>query len=126
MNNGDRTYTLRSFDASGPYLVDLTTYSGTIYMAAGASAQNKVYIYKDPLGQLQSKPQQAMVPSQVLHLNQPNYLSFSANAQYIVAENGQDFGVYDIENDNGFKYTTHQHLDAPQPHATWMDGNRLT
>lgn len=123
---GNTTYSLRSFDAGSTYLLDLTTYSGTLYVVTGASAENKVYIYEDPLGQLQQQPHQALVPVQVLHVTQPNYVSFSDNAQYIVAENGQQFAVYDIENQNGYKYTVNQPLDAPQPHASWMDGNRLT
>ncbi len=52
-------------------------------------------------------------------------MSFSASAQFIVAENGSRFGVYDIENKNGFNYTSPAPLDSPQLHASWMDGNRL-
>lgn len=126
MLTGGTTYTLRNFDAGSPYLLDLTTYNGTLYVAAGSSAQNKVYVYEDPLGQLQNNPDHALTPIQVLHVNQPNYLDFSTNAQYIMAENGQQFAVYDIENQNGYNYTAHQPLDSPQPHAVWMDGNRLT
>jgi hypothetical protein len=124
--DGSRTYTLRSFPAGGKYLLDLTQYSGTLYMALGDSTENKVYIYTDPLGQLQAQPHQALVPSQVLHVNAPNYVSFSANAQFIVAEGGTQFGIYDIQNTKGYSYMASQPLDAPQPHASWMDGDRLT
>jgi hypothetical protein len=126
LKNGDTTYTLRSFDAGTSYLVDLTKYSNDLYVVVGASASNKVYIYKDPLGQLRSRPKQALVPTQVMRLPQPNKLSFSSSAQYIVAENSQEFGVYDIENTTGYKYTAKQPIDQPQPYASWMDGNRLT
>jgi hypothetical protein len=44
-----------------------------------------------------------------------------------VLENGTRFGVYDIENTKGYNYNTAAlPLDAPQLHATWMDGDRLT
>jgi hypothetical protein len=43
-----------------------------------------------------------------------------------VAEGGQEFGVYDIENTTGYKYNTSQPIDQPQQFAAWMDGNRLT
>jgi hypothetical protein len=66
------------------------------------------------------------VPSQVLHVEQPNYLSFSNSAQFIVAESGQHFGVYDIENSLGYSYKEALPVDPPQAHASWMDGNRLT
>jgi len=126
LTTGTTTYTVRSLPASPTYLVDLTKYSGTLYVATGATSSDKVYIYKDPVGQLQSQPKQSPVPAQVLHVPQPNYLSFSTNAQFIVAENGTQFGVYDIENKLGYNYVAQESLDAPQAHASWMDGDRLT
>jgi hypothetical protein len=123
--NGNHTDTLRSLPVGTNYLVDLTKYSGTLYVAMGASSENKVYIYKNPLRQLNSVTK-ALVPAQVLHVTQPNYLSFSPNAQFIVAENATQFGVYDIENAQGYNYTATEPIDTPQAHAVWMDGNRLT
>jgi hypothetical protein len=122
---GSTTTQLKTLPASPSYLVDLTKYSGDLYIVAGSSSENKVYIFKDPVGQLSGSQKHALVPSQVLHVNQPNYVSFSNNAQFIVAENGQQFGVYDIENDKGYNYSSEQVLDAPQAHASWMDGDRL-
>ncbi len=123
---GSQTHAIHSFLTGTTYLLDLTKYSGTLYVAAGASSENKVYIYKDPVGQLSAQPQHAIVPSQVLHVTNPNYLSFSHNAQFIVTENGTQFGVYDIENIKGYNYVASKPLDAPQVHASWMDGDRLT
>ena len=122
---GDTTYPIRSLSAGTTYLLDLTKYSSSLYVTAGSASQNKVYIYKDPIGQLRARPKQALIPSQVLHVTNPTYLSFSNSAQFIVAEGGQQFGVYDIENKKGYNYTTTQALDKPAEHATWMDGNRL-
>ncbi len=122
---GSQSYNMRTFPAGATYLVDLTQYSGQLYVAIGDSAENKVYIYADPIGQLQSQPKQALVPAQVLHVKGPSYLSFSNNAQFIMAESGNQFGVYDIENTQGYSYVTTQPLDAPQVHAVWIDGDRL-
>ncbi len=126
MRIGSKISTIRTLPTSSNYLVDLTKYSGSMYVAVGSTDENKVYIYKDPISQLSSQPKQALSPIQVLHVPQPNYLSFSANAQFIVAENGNHFGVYDIENENGYNYVAAASLDAPQTHASWMDGDRLT
>ncbi|HVW23587.1 MAG TPA: PEGA domain-containing protein [Candidatus Saccharimonadales bacterium] len=126
MQVGDTSYDLHSLPASNTYLLNLTTYSGVLYVAAGAASESKVYIYKDPVGQLKSQSGNTTVtPIQVLHVTAPNYLGFSDNAQFIVAEGGTDFGVYDILNEVGFNYDTHAALDAPQVHAAWMDGDRL-
>lgn len=124
--SGDRTFTIRTLPAGSGYLLDITKYDGTFYAAVGATTADKIYIYKDPEGQLVKPANPVAVPSQVLHVPQPNYLGFSKNAQFIVAENGQRFGVYDIENQTGYNYTSTAPLDAPQAHASWMDGHRLS
>jgi hypothetical protein len=126
LRTGSDTSVIRKLPVGTSYLVDLTTYSGVMYVAAGDTGGSKVYIFKDPAGQLASQPNHAVVPSQVLHVPQPNYLSFSPTAQFIVAANGSHCGVYDIENEIGYNYTTPEQLDAPQAHASWMDGDRLT
>jgi hypothetical protein len=123
--SGNQTITIRSLPISPTYLVNLTEYSGTLYVAGGATSDGQVYIYQDPIGQFTNQ-QGTIVPSQVLTVTQPNYLSFSDNAQFIVVENGTSFGVYDIENQKAYSYTAPLPLDAPQPNATWMDGDRLT
>jgi len=43
-----------------------------------------------------------------------------------VAEHGAQFGVYDLENKTVYNYTLTSALDAPQTHAIWMDGSRLS
>jgi hypothetical protein len=122
---GNQTSTVHALPVGATYLLDLTKYSDVMYVAVGDTADSKVYIFKDPAGQLAAQPDQAVTPIQVLHVIQPNYLSFSDNAQFIVASNANHFGVYDIENQTGYNYTVPASLDAPQTHATWMDGDRL-
>ncbi len=122
--SGGKSYNLHTLPASSSYVLDLTQYSGTMYVAAGASSADKVYIYNDPLSQLSQSPNQSVTPIQVLHVNQPNYLSFSDNAQFIVTENGSQFGVYDIQNQKGYNFKSTA-PDSPTLHAEWMDGDRL-
>lgn len=121
----DKTYKIRFLRAGSNYLLDLATYSGKMYVAAGATQENKLYIYKDPLAQINKNPNLALAPAQVLHVTQPNYLSFSDTAQFIMIENGQEFAVYDLENKVGHHYISSKALDSPQQHAEWMDGHRI-
>lgn len=126
LRSGGQTYTIRTLPAGSRYLLDLTRYGGTMYVAVSASRENKVYIYKDPAAQVAAEPGRKPVPAQVLHVTDPDYLSFSNNAQFIVAEHGTEFGVYDIENEQAYHYVSPHKLDKPQVHASWMDGDRLT
>ncbi len=123
---GDKTYNLKTLPSGSTYLLDLTKYDNKLFVVLGATNQNKLFIYKDPIGQLVDEERHALAPAQVLHVVSPNYVSFSSSAQYIMAENGTQFGVYDNENGKGYNYTTSLPLDVPAAHATWMDGNRLT
>lgn len=123
LQNG-QTYTLRTATAGTTYLLDLAQYSGNWYAAVGASGESKVYIYKNPVAQL-GAANPVLVPSQILKVTNPNYLSFSNNAQFIMGENGTQFEVYDIKNNKSYTYTATAPLDAPQTHASWMDGDRL-
>ena len=122
---GTQTYIIRSFPAGSNYLLDLTKYGGNLYVAAGSSNENKVYIYRDPIGQLAAQATHAVVPTQVLHVTTPDYVSFSPTAQYVAVEHGVQFGVYDIQTKTGYNYTISRTLDKPQAHATWIDTNRL-
>lgn len=123
----NQTYSLASLPlSSGTYLLNLTTYNGTLYAAAGSTTGSYIYIYQDPITQLESTPGQFLAPSWVLHVNDPNYLSFSRNAQFIMTENNYHYAVYDIQNALGYLYSDpNRSLDPPQQHANWMDGDRL-
>jgi hypothetical protein len=119
-----KTYELRTAAANDRYLLNLSSYAGSLFVAVGSSSENKVYVYKNPVDQLNSKAA-LLVPIYVLKAKNPNYVSFSGNSRFVMSENGSSFAVYDAENDKGYLYDTKTALDAPQTHATWMDGHRL-
>ena len=127
-HDGSNNYTLKTINASaaGQYLLDLTQYSGDWYVAVGDPTDGKVYIYKNPADVIGAKA--ILVPVHILKAPGATYLDFSDNARFIMAENGSQFAVYDAENDKGFVYdqAAKMPLDAPQTHAIWMDGHRLT
>lgn len=123
---GGSNYHIKTLNAGSNYLLNMAGYSGSVYVVAGVSNENKVYIYNNPVSQLQANPNQAPVPIQVMLVNNPSSVSFSANTQFIAAEGGQQFAVYNIENSAGYNYSTKLPLQNPQTAATWMDGDRLT
>jgi len=125
--NGSSTYLIRSLPLSSLYLLDLTTYSGTPYVAVGSNTDNRVYVYQDPVSQISNTPGQLPYPVWVMHVPNPNYLSFSQNAQYIITESNYTYGVYDILNQIGYSYNNPtMPLEPPQANVSWMDGNRIT
>lgn len=126
LQDGQKTYTLRTLPSgASTYALNLAQYAGDWYIAVGASNDSSVYIYKDPQSEPAAQPDTYPSPWRRLEISDPNYLSFSNNTQFLLAESGQHFIVYDFENIIQYNYTTTQPLDQPQVHATWMDGDRL-
>ena len=123
---GGQTYSIRTVLSGSQYLLNLTKYSNNWIVAAGASIEDKVYVYVNPVNALQAAPQQELVPITVLRVAGANALTFSSSAQFVMAENGTKFAVYDAENDKTYTYTATSSLDAQQTKASWMDGSRLT
>jgi hypothetical protein len=122
---GDQTYTLRQLSAQSSYLLDLSSYQGTLYAAIGDATKDQVYLYKDPLAQLTQSTVKAALPMLVMKLTNPNFLNFSAGGQYLVAEDGAHFAAYDLQYKRHYSYTQPSPLDAGQKRASWMDGAHL-
>ncbi|HEU4913952.1 MAG TPA: PEGA domain-containing protein [Candidatus Saccharimonadales bacterium] len=125
LRDGEKTYTVRQVPASDTYLVDLAQYSGDWYIVAGSAADNRAYVYKNPVDLLRKAGSDPIAPVHVLKVIAPNHVSFSDNARFIMAESGPQFAVYDAETERGYAYTQKMPLDVPQKHATWMDGHRM-
>lgn len=126
IKDGDKTYILREVGQSPKYLLDIAQFDGKWYLAAGASTEQKVFVYIDPFGELKDNDARLPVPSVLLRLNSPvEYLSFSSNTRCIAIQGGSSFAVYDAENKRQFRYETKLKLPADYK-ATWMDGHRLT
>ena len=124
--DGQQSYTLRTLPAgASDYDLNLAQYSGDWYMAVGTSNSSAVYVYKDPQHQALIGSDQYPAPWRRLTITSPTYVSFSNNTQFLMAENGQNFVVYDLENADEYRYTMKQPLDQPQTHATRMDGDRM-
>jgi hypothetical protein len=125
MQVGNKTYHIRDVASASAYPLDLTRYNGSLYVVATSSSESKIYIYKDPVGQLNAHPDRAPAPLRALLLAQPSFISFSANTQFVMAEAGSSLSVYDILNTKNYRYSLANPIDSPQTHLSWMDGDRL-
>ncbi len=123
--DSNQTFLLREVEPSSAYMLNLTQYSGDWFVGVGSSVEGRTYVYKNPAQTLRDKPQNPLVPVQVLKVPNANFISFSDNARFIMVENGTQFAVYDAENDKGYAYTLPDPMDQPQVHAKWMDGHRM-
>lgn len=124
LSSGGSTYFVRDLPKAQTYLLDMAGYNGNDYAVVGDSSYNFVDIYEDPLSQATTAPNK-ILPFRALNITDPTYESFAPTAQFIMAENGNSFAVYDILNDVIYHYSSSLPLDSPQTHVQWMDGDRL-
>lgn len=128
MNGDNKVYTIRQVEADSTYMLELTKYKNAWYVVAGVPHENKTYVYKDPMKALDNEPQLSLAPVQILKAVNPMYVAFSDNTRFIMTQSATatQFSVYDAENEKGYTYDTKKPMDAPQEHAYWMDGSRIT
>ncbi len=124
LKDGTATYTIRELSRATTALLNIAEFDGDEYMVTGSPADGKVYIYKNALAALKKNPQKTVLQTLLMRLENPEYVSFSANARFIAIQAGAKFDVYDLEAKQQYKYDTALPLAARQE-ATWMDGHRL-
>jgi hypothetical protein len=117
-------YVIRQLPANSTYLLDSAKYAGDWYIAAAATTDNEVYVYENPMSDISSNPNEPLVPAYILKVTAPNYLSFSDNNQFVIAESGSAIAVYDAENQKGYAYQLNVSFPANQ-HVYWINGYLL-
>src|SRR3989344_2843390 len=122
--DGKKSYLQHLYPVSANYILDMATYGDHNYVVVAQVGGNGVYIFKDPLNQAKQVSSPAPAAFTKLRLDQTAFVSFSANAQFIMAQNGPNFSVYDIENNARYAYKLKDVLPGSDQ-ATWMDGNRI-
>jgi PEGA domain len=126
MRQDSNTTTLRQFTAAPTqYMLGLRQYGGNWYVTMGAQAENKLYVYKNPLNALHEKPGDPLVPVGVLKVTSPTYLSFSPQSRFVMLESGQRIALYDAEKDKTDAYALKDPLDMPATNVTWVDNYHL-
>jgi hypothetical protein len=120
--NSGSTYKLSEFSSGSHYLIDAAQFQGHFYYAAGSDTSGRIIIYKDPLDSLKNPAVGKALPILALHDPGAQVLSFSHNARFIGAENGQRFAVYDLETGSSYQYPITEVLTD---NMTWMDGHRF-
>lgn len=123
---GEKEYTLRNLAASDTYLLNAARFDGDWYIVAGSQAENRVFIYKDPVAQINGNKDKKAGAQFSLRVDKPVDVSFSANAQFIALQNGKSVHVYDIDHEAAYRYKLRYSLEQPQVKMAWMDGNRFT
>ena len=117
-------YLLREIMAGPKYLLNIAEFDDDMYLASGSTADGKVYVYRNPLTPLKKHDTATNIPLLLLKADNPDAVTFSANARFVAVQAGGRFEVYDAEAKQQYHFDTGLPLDPGQK-ATWMDGHRL-
>lgn len=123
LKQGKQAYKIRELPLSSNYLLDLARYNDQWQVAIGASKDEHVYVYRNPIETLTSDNPNRIMAIRTMKIHNPQFLSFSDNAQFIAVQNAGNFVVYDAHNNDQFSYKIETKFDKPQ--TKWMDGHRL-
>lgn len=123
--DGNRSYLLHHYPTVTKYALDMATYNNHTYVVVAPVGGGLVYIYKNPLSLAKQSTKTVPSPFTTLRLEQLAYVSFSANAQFIMAQSGPRIAVYDIERIQRYFYELKDSIPITQQ-AVWMDGHRIT
>jgi hypothetical protein len=122
--NDKATYLLKTTVDGSSYLMDLAEYDGTPYYVVGTNQDEATFIYRDPLPTLKGQSRTPLLVSSVLRLSNPQFVSFSANTQFIATQTADKILVYDIEADRQYRIDLGHSIPASTKVA-WMDGFRF-
>ncbi|HZM63562.1 MAG TPA: hypothetical protein VFB59_00335, partial [Candidatus Saccharimonadales bacterium] len=122
LRQGSDNYTIRQVANDAGYLLELERFEDAWFVAAGASTEDRVYVYKNPVDSLKSDSGNVLVPVYVLKVDDPTFISFApTNPRFVMVENGPAFAVYDVKNEKGYAYRLDTPVDASPGHATWVN-----
>jgi len=121
----DKVYSLRDLPTGGSYLLDFAEYTGHWYYAIGATNEDNVFVYRDPLDALKNPSKPVPSIAAILRLAAPKSVAFSANTRFIGVQSGNKFVTYDAESDGQYKFTVAQPVEGANI-AKWMDGYRYS
>jgi hypothetical protein len=124
MLENNEAFTLLDFPVNSRYLIDIARFENKWYVVAGAAADQKIYVLRDPTKALRRNPGVKLIPAATLRLDDAQFVSFSTNARFIAAQSGSRFAVYDAETASSYRYDS-GHTVTGGHKAVWMDGHRL-
>lgn len=122
----DKPYKIRDLTKSDSYLIDIAKLGNSWVVMAGSPKENKVFVYSNPTNYLRNNPKQKTALARaVLAVNDPRFVSFSADSTIASMYSGKNFAVYDFENDEKTNFSLPFETDPAQKQR-WIDGHHLS
>lgn len=118
----DKSYTLKQVQKSDNYVLEVSRYDNRWYYVIGSAVENISWVYENPLSVLKSQANASLrvVP---MKLDNPRFVSFSANTQFVGIQSGNILLTLDLEYDQQYRTELPHNIPLTQK-IDWMDGYR--
>ncbi len=121
----EKTYLIRELPQDGGYMYDVAKLGSTTVVGVGARTDNKVAVYRNPVGYLKANPDRTLpLAVTMLHIENPLALSFSADNSVIMVRNSTKIATHYFEEDKTTRFDTPIAL-SPSANVRWLDGKHL-
>lgn len=121
---GDKTYVLKQMTSSDRYVLDVSRYDDRWFYVVGSAEDSTTFVYENPLPALKGQSSSVLIVAAIMRLDNPRFVSFSANTQFIALQSSNVLLTLDLESNNQYR-TELQHEIPLASQLKWMDGHRF-
>lgn len=104
------------------FIIDTDIFDGERYLAVADNRQDRVFIYQNILATAKKSNGAELLDT--LRSTDTQYLSFSLNGQFVMAQNGRSIRLFDFDLEKKDAFTVQQDIASDQE-ANWVDGFHL-
>lgn len=119
----DKTYALKKVNESDNYIMDVSKYDDKWYYVVGSSADTYSSVYENPLPSIKGDSKTPLVVLALMRIDNPRFVSFSANTQFIGIQSGSQLLTLDLEVNEQYRTNLGQNIPLDYK-IKWMDGHR--
>lgn len=121
---GSETFLIREVPKDSGYVYGIAKQGATILVGAGSTQDNKVAVYRNPVGYLRAnKDKQLPLATTIFLVEKPEELSFSLDNSVIAVRGGKTIATHYFDEDKTSRYDVP--LGALPQKLVWVDGKHL-
>ncbi len=120
----DKTYLIRELPVDSLSLLGLSKNGSNIVLAVGAQSDNKVAVFKNPIGYFKSNPTKLLpLATTMFNLDLPSEVAFSSDGSVVMVRGKQRVASHYFEEDRTARFDIVQPLNTQK--LRWVDGKHL-
>lgn len=125
MTDGAETYLIRELPVGSGYVFSIARLGSTYVLGVGSTKDNKVAIYRNPIGYLKANPNLALpLATTIFQIDSPQYIQFSTDNSVVMVRGENKLATHYFEEDKTTRFNSPIAL-KPGSVVTWADGKHI-